>query len=172
MSPKSLFLIILKVFGLFFIKDFLATIPQVLAAFLYLTNPDLRTEAIWMILSTLATLTVYWFVCYYLIFRSEQIIEVLNLDKGFSQDTFSFNIHRSTVLSISIILVGGLLIVFEIPNFCKQLFGYFQETRLTGGQTNPTLMYTAFSGIKIVIGLFLIVGQRQIVNFIELRRKN
>jgi hypothetical protein len=171
MTPRSLFNIILKILGVFFIKDFLAAIPQVLSAILYLTNSDTRSEGIWTLLTIFLILIIYWFVCYYLIFKTELIIDVLHLDKGFDQETFPLNIHRSTILSISIIVIGGLLVADELPNLCRQLFAYFQETRLTYGYTKPNIAYSVVSAAKIIIGFVLMTGQRQIVNFIELKRK-
>ena len=172
MTTRSLFNIILKILGIFFIKDILATAPQVLSIILYLTKSDTAVEAIWTLISTILILLVYVFISYYLIFKSEVIIDKLKLDKGFNQETIPLNIHRSTILSISIIVIGGLILADEIPNFCRQLFSYFQEKRMTYGQTNPTISYSVLAAAKIVIGLLLIVYQRQIVNFIENRRKN
>src|SRR6185295_8629047 len=130
MTLKSLFAVILKILGLFFIKEFLALIPQVLSSVLYLTNSETRIEGIWTLLTTLLILLVYWGVCFYLIFRTDLIISVLQLDKGFDQESIPLNIHRSTILSISVIVIGGLLIVDELPNFCRQVFYYFQEKRV------------------------------------------
>jgi hypothetical protein len=171
MTPRSLFNIILKILGVFFIKDFLAAIPQLLSAILFLTNSESRTEGIWTLLLTLLILLVYWFVCYYLVFKTELIIDELHLDKGFDQDVFPLNIHRSTILSISIIVIGGLLVADELPNLCRQLFSYFQEKRLTYGQTRPNISYSVVSGAKIIVGFILMTGQRQIVNLIEWQRK-
>jgi hypothetical protein len=171
MTPRTLFNIILKILGIFFIKDFLATIPQLLSVILYLTKSDSVTEAIWTLATTSLILLAYGLVSYYLVFKTELIIDKLKLDKGFDRETIPLNIHRSTILSISVIVIGGLLVADEIPNFCRQLFSYFQEKRMTYGQTNPTLAYSIVSGAKIIIGIFLMAGQKQIVNLIERQRK-
>lgn len=171
MTPRTLFNIILKILGIFFIKDFLAMIPQLLSVILYLTKSDTVTEAIWTLAATLLILLAYGLVSFYLVFKTELIIDKLKLDKGFNQETIPLNIHRSTILSITIIVIGGLLVADEIPNFCRQLFSYFQEKRMTYGQTHPTIGYSVISGAKIVIGLFLMARQRQIVNLIERQRK-
>ena len=47
MTPRSLFNIILKVLGIFFIRDFPALIPPVLSVILLLSKPDGIVEAIW-----------------------------------------------------------------------------------------------------------------------------
>ena len=171
MTPRSLFNIILKVLGLFFIRDFLTLVPQVLSVFLYFTKADTISEAIWTFVSTLAMLFVYGFVSYYLIFKTETIIDKLKLDRGFDQDIIPLSIHRSTILSISIIVIGGYIVAEEIPEFCRQLFAYYQEKRMTYGQTNPKIQYSILSAVKIIIGVLLIAEQRKIVNFIEKTRK-
>ena len=171
MTPRTLFNITLKILGIFFIKDFLATIPQLLSVILYLTKSDTVTEAIWTLVTTSLILLAYGLVSFYLVFKTELIIDKLKLDKGFNQETIPLNIHRSTILSISIIVIGGFLVADEIPNFCRQLFSYFQEKRMTYGQTSPTLAYSIVSGAKIIIGILLMAGQRQIVNLIERQRK-
>ena len=171
MTPRTLFNIILKILGIFFIKDFLATIPQLLSIILFLTNSDTITEAVWTLVTTILILMVYGLVSYYLIFKTNLIIDKLKLDKGFDQETIPLNIHRSTILSISIIVIGGLLVADEIPTFCRQLFSYFQEKRMTYGQTHPDIGYSVVSAAKIIIGIFLMTGHRKIVNLIERQRK-
>jgi len=172
MTPRTLFNIILKILGIFFIKEFLTIIPTLLSVILFLTSPGMLTEAVWSLVTTSLILLAYGLVSYYLIFNTDFVIDKLKLDKGFAEETIPLNIHRSTILSIAIIVIGGYLVVDEIPNFCRQLYSYFQEKRLTYGQTSPTLVHSVISGIKILIGILLMTYQRIIVAFIERQRKN
>jgi hypothetical protein len=172
MSPKSLLNIILKIIGLFVIKDVLVLLPQLLSSIFYLSKPGVADDAAWGLGMTILILFIYGLFSYYLVFKSGLIIEKLKLEKGFDEDTIAFNIHRSTILSIAIIVIGGLIIADEIPNLCRQLFMYFQEKRMTYGQTDPTLSFTVLSVAKIIIGFLLISYQKLIVNYIELKRKS
>jgi len=129
------------------------------------------TPRSWTLLASVLTLFAYGIVAYYLIFRTDFVIEKLKLEEGFDQDFLPLNIHRSTVLSIAVIVLGGLLVVTEIPTFCRQLFFYFQEKRMTRGMTNPKIAYSVFSGVKILIGILLLTNQRFIVRFIEWKRQ-
>jgi len=171
MTSKDLFTIILKVLGLFFIRDFLALLPQVYAVFLIISDETTMREAIWTFVFTVIEVFVYGLVSYCLIFKTGFVIYKLKLDKGFDQETIGLNIHRSTVLSISIIVIGGLLVVDEIPILCRQLFTYFQQKRLSYGMTHPQIAYSVISAVKIIIGLLLMGNQRLLVNFIERKRK-
>jgi hypothetical protein len=172
MTPRSLFNIILKVLGLYFIQDFLAAIPQFISVPLYfLSKQEGNAEGIWMLLTGLLTVSAYGCVAFYLIFKTDLVIEKLKLEKGFDQDSLPLNIHRSTVLSIAVIVIGGLLVVNEIPTFCSQLVSYFQEKRMTFGMTDPKISNTICSGVKILIGILLMTNQRVIVGWIEWKRQ-
>ncbi len=172
MTQRSLFNIILKILGIFFIKDILAIIMQLLSVILFMTKADTVVEAIWTLATTIIILLLYGLFSYFLIFKSNWVIDKLKLDKGFDQDIIPLNIHRSTILSISIIVIGGLIVADEIPNLCRHLFSYYQEKRMTAGATHPDISYSVLAGAKIIIGLLLIGNQRQIVNFIERKRKS
>src|SRR5258708_1297538 len=133
MTPRSLFNIVLKILGIFFIKDILVNIPQLLSVIFLFANSNDIMEGILTFGITALVLAVNCLISYYLIFKSELIINKLKLDKGFDQEMINLNIHRSVILSISIIVLGGLILVQEIPDFCWRLVSYFQEKELTRG---------------------------------------
>ncbi|HEV8284315.1 MAG TPA: hypothetical protein VGQ09_08390 [Chitinophagaceae bacterium] len=140
--------------------------------FLYFAQGDTIVGGIWVFLMTVVQVAIYFLVFYYLIFKTESVIQKLQLEKGFSEEKFSFNIHRSSVLSIIIVITGILVIVDAIPTFCKQLFLYIQEIRMTYRQTNPDMSKLLVTIAQLIIGLVLIGSQKQIVNFIERKRRN
>ena len=171
MTPRSLFNIILKILGLFFIKNILAIIPQLISITLFMKSSDKGAEGIGILISNLFVLLIYGLIAYFLVFKTDLIINKLKLDKGFDQELIPINMHHSTILSISIIVIGGLILADEIPNLSRQLFAYFQEKRLTYGLTSPNISYIILAAAKIVIGFLLISNQRQIVNYIEYKRR-
>jgi len=171
MTPKSLFNIILKILGIFTLKDVLDLVPQIVALPMYFTKSGDPAIGIWIAVSTTLTLIVFGVTAYFLIFKSDLLIKILRLESGFDQETIPVNMHRSTIFSISVIVLGGIILANEIPNFCRQLFAYYQEKRMTYGLTNPKIPYSVMSGIKILIGLLLILNQRKIVKFIEWQSK-
>lgn len=171
MTLRTLFNIILKILAIFYIKDILEIVPQLLSVGVYLTKADTVNESIWTLVFTLIMLVVYFLVSYFLIFKTNVVIDKLKLDRGFDEKDISINIHRSTILSIAIIVIGGYMVADEIPNLCRRLFSYFQERRMTYGQTNPSISNSVLSGVKIIIGILLMLEQRKIVNLIERQRK-
>lgn len=171
MTPRSLFQIILKSLGILFIKEFLFLIPQFLTVFLYYQKGATIGEIMWIFLTTVVQLIVYSLVFYYLVFRTDRVIERLGLEKGFEEEKFSFSIHRSSVLSIVLIVAGILVIVDVIPSLCKNLFIYIRELRsLYKSDADITRIIGPIA--QLIMGLVLIGSQKQIVNFIERKRRN
>ncbi|KQR67709.1 hypothetical protein [Pedobacter sp. Leaf176] len=171
MSPRSLFSIILKVIGIFLVKDIFTVLFKVYSGLAISFNSgfsDLSTAYI----SYLVIIFINFLVPYLLLFKTQAIIGIFNLDSGFEEEEFSMTLHRSSILSIGIIVTGGFLFVSEIPNLCNHVFNYIQlERMMSAGQINQNQGFIILSIGKILIGLFLIYFQRAIVNFIELKRK-
>lgn len=172
MTIRTLLNIILKVLGLFLILEILASFTQLVTATLYLTASGNTNEAIWTFITSLVIIVVYGISFYFLVFRSNDIVTKLKLEKDIDQDSIPLTIHHSTILSISIIVIGGFILVNEIPNFCQHLLSYFYEKRMTYGMTKPDISHSVLAAAKILIGLLLIGNQKLIVNFIEHRRRN
>jgi hypothetical protein len=165
-------MIVLKCLGIFFIKNFLLIIPQLLTIFYFITEPGSFKAGIWTFVSDIIIFIVYLLTIYLLLFKTEWIIEKCNLENGFYEEKFSFSVHRSSVLSIIITITGLLILVEAIPKLCWQIVLYFQEKNLTHGQTAPSLSNVIPTSLQLIIGLLLIGNQRQLVNFIERKRRN
>jgi len=171
MTPRSLFMIVSKCLGLFLIKEFLLLIPQFLTVFLYFQSGATMGAIMWILLTTIVQLIIYSLVFYYLIFKTDVVVQKLQLEKGFSEEQFAFNVHRSSILSVIIIITGMLVIVNAIPTLCKQLFLYIQELQMPV-KSNADITKVLPPIAQLIIGLVLIGSQKQIVNFIERKRRN
>jgi hypothetical protein len=171
MTPRTLFTIVLKVLGIFFIRDILGLLPQLLSYISFWMRPDPSEDAFINVCLILFLILINLFICYYLIFKTDALIDKLKLNESFNQESIPLNIHRSTVLSISIIILGGWILIQQVPNFIRLIFVYFEERRLLRGEINPATGQLIVSGAQIVIGLILVGNQKMIVDFIEVRRK-
>ncbi|MEP6614834.1 MAG: hypothetical protein ABJA76_23165, partial [Mucilaginibacter sp.] len=82
------------------------------------------------------------------------------------------NIHRSSLLSIATIVIGGLMLADGLPLFVYHGFQYFEnigrDMTFASNRSSPWLI-TNF--LKIAIGYFMVADSRLIVNFIERKRK-
>ena len=176
MTPRNLFIIILKIIGLFFLREIVYIVPQLISSIPFLTKSDdfgeiqNTNEGLWTFILTLFIITFYSFIIYQLLFKTNNIVDKLKLDKGFNQEEFSFNISNSLVLAIALIVIGGIILTNEIPNFFRNVFSYFQEKSLTHGMTKPNFSFIIISAVKIIIGLLIIGERKRIVEFVERRQ--
>ena len=174
MTAKTLFLIILKIIGVLFVKDILLSIPQLLGLFTYTISlrDDFPIGAIALFVLSIGS---YCLIAYWLLFRTDWIIDKLRLTEGFEDDAIQPNIHRSTVLSICFIVIGALMIIHAVPLLVKEGIAYYQHAkanRLMFSDADIDKSYLVTYALQLVLGLVLVGNQRQIVSFIELRRRN
>lgn len=119
------------------------------------------------------TFLIYFFILRLFVFKTSWLIDKLHLDKGFTEEKFELNMHRSTILNIAIIIIGGLIFVDALPLFCNQLFTYFQQKSNSGlFGSNPTSAWIIFYFIKGIIGYLMMTNSNYITNFIEHKRRN
>jgi hypothetical protein len=107
---------------------------------------------------------------HFLLFRTNWVIDKLHLDKGLQEEPIPLNVHRSTAISIALLIVGLLLLIHSIPPLIGSLIKWYQYVRATRGiasfepfDYSNIVNYTA----QIVIGYFVIQHQNILTNFIE-----
>ena len=172
MTATSLFNIILKILGIFFLRDFIAAMPQILAIISMMINYS-DGGPVSPLVAGLLYIAAYGYIAFVLIFKTSRVIEILKLSEGMEEGTLNLNIHRSIVLNISIIVIGSLLVINAIPNLLRQLFLIIQNQKENYDSYMPepdkTLMVIYIA--QIVIGLLLLGSHRKMVSYIELKRR-
>lgn len=173
MQTKSLLIIILKVLGLLLIKDFLPMIPQVLSLVpIFLTSTG---DYFLPFFSAIISIGLYAWLSYMFLMKTEWVVNKLKLMEGLHEDTLSFNLHRFSILHISVIVVGLLMVLQTLPYLIRQLFLYFQYKREQAGFFNqnpePDFTYLIVQLTTVLMGLLMVYNARQIVSFIELQRR-
>lgn len=115
---------------------------------------------------------LFFIILKYCLLKTDWIIDKLSLDKHFTEEKFDINIHRSTILSISIIVIGGLMLIESVPSLCQQVYTYVGKKRDFGSfGENPTTGWMIYFGVKTLIAYLLITNSRFVVNLIERQRK-
>jgi len=169
MSPRSLFNIILKVVGIFFIKDLLMEVANLLPALLFLRKGDFDEMGLYNIGIIVSGFSFYFLIIYILIFKTNWLINRLKLDQNFQQAEPNLNIHRSVVLSIAIIVLGALIIIDAIPLLVMQVINFIRMKK--ENVPNTKIDYVVLHSAKLLIGIFLIAYQRTLVNLIEYKQR-
>ena len=167
MTPKTIFTIILKIFGLWLILGLLEIIPQTLSTIPLLLSADTRSQLSASIL-LLLVLAFYFFVIRLLLFKSNFIIDKLLLDKHFDQQTIEFNIQQTAVIQIAIIVFGGLIFINSLPVLFEQIVSYLKQKQLAGSFfDNPSFQYLLIYSGKLILGYLLMSNSKWLTNKID-----
>ena len=173
MKATDLFIVILKVFGIYLIKDIFLTIPPLL----YETGKLWQLSETYSILSFmlyLLLLAVRVLIVYLLLFKTEYLVAKLQLTRGLSEEPIRTNMHRSSLYTIAIICTGVIVLVFAIPDLIYELYQWYEY--LDSRKRYITDYSFDFGGLltsiaRVIVGLLLLGNQKQLVNFIELRQR-
>ena len=173
MKASDLFLIILKVFGIYLIKDIVIAIPVVLYNIVVLGDGSFGVT-LFTLLFSLLSLAAYSGICYLLLFKSGWIVTKLKLTNELSEEPLAVNLHRSSVYTIAIIVAGIVVLAFSVPQLIRNIYlwSQFMDQRRSYLGTeyfDYEKLLTPF--VEVVIGLLFLGNQRLIVNFIESRRR-
>ena len=86
----------------------------------------MNVDAIQIIQVTISVAIVI-LVFIFLVYKPDLIIRWLKLDKGFDEDRIEFqNFSIDGILKLGLIIIGGLLTIYNIPNFLSQAFFVFE----------------------------------------------
>ncbi len=179
MSIRTFWTILIKILGLYVILESLTAIPMTLikiygvaTQFSQANIPDDSKVFIAEAVFYISVFIVYFLVFRYCIFYTDWIIDKLRLDQGFKDERLDLNMHRSSILKIVVMVIGGALLVDSFPLLCSQVISYFKEAESYKKFTDSReAKYIIIYFLKTFIGYFMLTCSRMIVNYIELKRK-
>lgn len=174
MSPKSLFIIIVRIIGLFLLIGILQVVPQLLKTFNMLLLNDLMTAIIGAVFS-LSVLFIYYLIVRACLFKSEKLVQRLSLDKNFEEEVFEFNIHHSTIVKLAVIFIGGYTFIqFFIP-LLLNIYALIQNKTQPDSDFYINSSFDFFNLVHhtcmVLIGYFMVTNSKGITNYIELKRR-
>ena len=172
MTPRSLFVIIIKILGIFMLKDVIFSGLNVLNNALA-ENAGYYKYGYLSLWPSLLSFLIYISFFIILIFKPDVIINKLKLDKDFYEEQFSMNMDNFIILRIAIIVAGLYLLVDSVPNLCKDTIAYYQA--YTGNIYSETKNYNAqgvgYSGVKLIAAYVMLMNSTYLANFIITRNK-
>lgn len=173
MKAKDLFTVILKIFGIYLIKDVLLSIPPVLSNLHHLLQVS-ADITIFSLFVSLLVFGLYFAIVYLLLFKTDLLIAKLRLTSGLTDEPLVINLHRSSVYTIAIIVTGLVILVFAIPHLVRQFYGWYEymdsrKRLFRNGEYEYGPLLTALA--EVIIGALFLGNQKTIVNFIEFRRR-
>jgi len=116
MTKKDFFRVIIKLFGLYWLISTIFSLGQIV----YFST----TNAGWLgIIYSVVMLSLLVFSFFALIFKSDTIINLLKLDKGFDEDRIEFqNFNIENILMLAVIIIGATMILDNIATFLNQMY--------------------------------------------------
>jgi hypothetical protein len=175
MSPRSLFKIILKVFGLFFIREIIISLSQFISSVILYMEAGRISEMVFTLAINAIVIFFYGFIVSHLLFNTNNILDKFKLDQGFDEEDFSFEdetkkgqfsigISSTFVLIIALLVLAGVILVNEIPHLFRLLFIYMMKSK---SYENTDTSFLIISVVKILIALLLIGERKRIVELIQ-----
>lgn len=165
MTKRDFFRIIIKIFGLY---------SMLLALFSFLpsniSNVLIFKEEVGVLITIFSSLLFTVSLFLILIFKSDFIIDKLGLDKGFDEDKILFvDFKNEQIFKLSIILIGGFLIVDYFPRVLFEIINIFKTKSSSNSIYGYEVDYFNFivGIINIIIGLFLITNYKPISSYLD-----
>jgi hypothetical protein len=150
MTKRDLFILALKLFGVFsIISGIFTTLPG--NASIILTNFDLIS-----IILIVGILVVYIGLFVLLILKAGYLVDKLRLPKGFDEERIDLgNLDSPAIIKISLMIIGGLLFINNIPIFLSYLVYSFKAEQIGITSNNDYLFKLGVSAINIIIGYLI-----------------
>jgi hypothetical protein len=165
MTKKDFFRILIKVFGLYSLITALFVLPSQLSFVLY----ELEFIGILYILGILAFIALIFL---FLIKNPDTIIKWLKLDHGFDDERIFFEkLDSRNIFKIGVIIIGGLLLIENIPSFLSFTFFAFKSDINRQGLEVGQQINWASSFLQIIIGYLLVTQFDKISSWIKAKEE-
>jgi hypothetical protein len=164
MSIKTFWIILIKILGLLLILGALTLVPQWFYSIYSAYQTGDYKSFVTLISILLVVLLVYFFAFRFCIYKPSWVIEKLKLDKGFETEKIELNSNESKIVSMAVIVIGGLMFIESIPVLFRQIFVFFQQESLFKDYSESGWMI--FNFVKIIIGYLLMSNSFRIASFI------
>ncbi|CAN0493689.1 unnamed protein product, partial [Phaeothamnion confervicola] len=157
--------IFIKILGIWLVLGSVTVIPQFVMTFFSVGSNDTAQGFALAAALLLLTIGIYIFILRLFVFKTAWLIDKLHLDKGFNEEKIDVNVQLSTVLTVTTIVLGGLMLVESLPQLCKQIFEFFQQKNMFS--ETPTSGWIIFHFVQAILGYLLMTNSKQVVEFIH-----
>jgi len=166
MTKKDFFILIIKLFGLFSLVSILFSVLPKYVPYFFVEIDII--SIIWIV--AIIGLSIGLFLV--LIFNSERLVKLLKLEKGFDDDRIDFgNLNTTDVIKIGTFIIGGLLLIDNIPIFLYHAFVAFKGEIIGMRYMSQDKYNWAVSLINLIIGYLLLTNYDYVARFFKNRKK-
>ncbi len=171
MYIKDIFKLFIKLFSIYFafwgIISFIETILN------FALNNFISLSTLWYFTSPIAYILLFVL----LFFKTDFLISFLNLNKGFIEEKVNLgNLNSREIIKLSILIVGLILFIENIPEFishCFYSFKYSTESKMyvDNSYNKKEYLRWTITGINILIGYLIIFNHRKISSWIDKKQE-
>lgn len=169
MTIRTFWTILLKILGISLVVRGIYVILNLITtlSMVYDRHETGGAELIRAGIAVFGVVLVYSFILWLFVFKTSWLIRKLQLEKGFNEERIDLNIQLSTILTIAVIVIGGIMIIDSLPQLCQQVFMFFQGKWIFN--ESPAAGWIILHGTKLILGYLLMTNSRTIVKFINKR---
>ncbi len=151
--------------GIWLVLESITVIPRFFISAVFIDSNSTAQDYVLTLAQLFLTIGIYLLVLRLFILKPSWLIDKLHLERGFEENKIDLNIRASTILSITTIVIGGLMFIEGLPELCRQVFEFFQQKTIF--RESPTSGWVIFYSIKTVFGYLLMKNSNQVVAFIN-----
>ena len=167
MTKKDFFVLVVKMFGLYSV---ISALFSVLPSNISLVLMDLDIIMLAWLAITMIIITGLFVL---LIFKSESIVKILKLDKGFDTDTIDLNsLKTKELIKFSVFIIGGLMILENTPSFLSHSLFAFRGEKAGFTMSPKDNIYWATSTLNIIFGYILLTNYAFISELFDRKKNN
>ncbi len=166
MTKRDFFRIIIKLFGLFSLITTIFELIPVNLSYAVSMNGFEPYLILWTIILVVIAIAFFTFI----LFKTDKIIDILKLDRGFDEEKIHFeNFNSTNIVKLAAILIGGMMIINSFPEFLNHAYHAFKSSvgaNLFYDETYNEKQYFNWilSGINLIIGYLLLTNYKKITN--------
>ncbi|GHT31762.1 hypothetical protein FACS189434_02100 [Bacteroidia bacterium] len=156
MNIRTFWITALKVLGIYFCYIELTLLSTISSFILIDIWLGIAILLFWIILGILNI--------YFLLFKTPLVVDKLQLDKGYTEEKIELKGKKSAVLSIAVIVFGGLILIDAIPAIINQISLFLRSKQMFVEYTG--VGWLAYHFAKLIIGYLLLTKSNSVVKFI------
>lgn len=172
MKIKDFFRLAIKLIGLYsLVVMLLSILPQLLSLLFSFSSGEFSIS-----LTIITILFIGGVIAYHLfiVFRSDWIIHKLKLDEKFDSDQVNLeHLNAKTLLSIGVILIGGLVLIENLAPFFQNSFYFVRsivatsdDVRMESALNDRDQNRLILNSLNILVGYILLTNYAFITTFL------
>lgn len=168
MTIRTFWHLIIKSMGIWIVIHGIMSLPGMITQFLvtyntaYLSKTEfIFTELFYFVVPIL----FYLLVLRFLVLKTQGIINLLKLEKGFEETRIDMALPFNKVLRIIIILMGGFLFVSAIPVLIETIYSFLKEDRIFSDSPRSLAIIT--NAVQTIVGFLIMTNSDIVLRYIN-----